>query len=272
MGFEGYSEENILLLQYGRQDCKDMHSWGPGMRQCYIIHYIMKGAGYIKIKDRCWRAEAGQSFIIYPLTIVQYFPDEARPWEYVWIDFTGKDVPEYLKYIGFEPKRPVYPVITNDRLLPLFERLENMDIYNKNKMEANGILQAILGIYADECPVIKNSLQAGEDNRFSMALGLIHANYYKCTFNVEKLCGLMNINRVTLYRLFRNKMDSSPNGYILRHRLKQAKLMLDMGVSVKNASVSCGFADQFYFSKVFKKYFGISPMMYKKGDNILRTL
>lgn len=264
MNGERYSENTIMLVQYGRQDCKDMHSWGPGMRQCYIIHYVLKGAGYIKMKEKCWRVEAGQSFIIYPFTVVQYYPDAAHPWEYVWIDFVGKDVPEYLRNTGFALKQPVYPAISYNKMLPLFEQLGRLDIFYRNKMESNGIFQTILGLYADSFPAMNSYLYNEEDNRLSMALRLIHTNYYKSDFNVEKLCNLMNINRVTLYRLFKAKLSISLNRYILMHRLEQAKTMLSMGVSVKSTSISCGFSDQFYFSKAFKKFTGITPSEYTK--------
>lgn len=264
MDRERYSEESIILMQYGRQDCSDMHSWGPGMRQCYIIHYVVKGAGYIKVNNKCYRAEAGQSFIIYPFTVVHYYPDTEQPWEYVWIDFAGKDVPEYLQYIRFKPTMIICPVIPCDKMLPLFESLSNLDIFYQNKMEANGLLQAILGLYADSFPAAKSSLYAKEDNRLSVALRLVHTNYHKFDFNVENLCTLMNLNRVTLYRLFKNKLDSSPNRYILKYRLEQARTMLELGISVKSTSVSCGFGDQFYFSKVFKKCFGSAPAEYRK--------
>ncbi len=40
------SEMNgIRPVDAGRQDCHDLHSWGPGVRQCYIIHYIISGKG-----------------------------------------------------------------------------------------------------------------------------------------------------------------------------------------------------------------------------------
>ena len=35
------SEMNgIRPVDAGRQDCHDLHSWGPGVRQCYIIHDV----------------------------------------------------------------------------------------------------------------------------------------------------------------------------------------------------------------------------------------
>lgn len=45
---EFYSEHTLLLTNCGREDCSDLHSWGPGIRPCYIIHYVIKGAGWLE--------------------------------------------------------------------------------------------------------------------------------------------------------------------------------------------------------------------------------
>lgn len=73
---------------------------------------------------------------------------------------------------------------------------------------------------------------------------------------------MLNISRVTLYRLFKSKTGISHKQYLLNYRIEQAKLLLRMGTSVKNTAASCGFNDSFYFSRVFKEYTGSSPSRY----------
>ena len=158
---------------------------------------------------------------------------------------------------------PVSPVIPSSELLPLFERLEKLDLYHQNKSQANGILLAILGIYGDASPASLPAFQKEVDPRAATAILLIHSNFYKTDFNVDMLCQMMNINRVTLYRLFKKQYNLSPGSYLTQYRLAQALKMLHMGVSVKSTSISCGFTDQFYFSKSFKQYFGINPSQVK---------
>ena len=38
--FGSDSQPGLTLLATSRQDCSDLHSWGPGVRPVYIIHYI----------------------------------------------------------------------------------------------------------------------------------------------------------------------------------------------------------------------------------------
>ena len=261
---EGYSEETVRLVGYGREDCSDLHSWGPGVRAFYIIHYVIRGAGFLEFGGKRFRIAAGESFLLYPYTELFYYPDPEDPWEYTWADFTGKEIGRLLSRTGFSFSWPVAPVIGAEDILPLFDRLGRLDFLSRGKGEANGLLLAILGVYGDIFPAPQVPARK-EDDRLSTALLLIQGNYHKADFNVERLCTAMHVNRVTLYRLFSGKLGVSPNGYISHYRLEQGKKLLEMGFSVKNTALSCGFSDPFYFSRAFKAYTGMAPAAYKAG-------
>lgn len=260
-----YNEKSLRLLSFGREDCSNLHSWGPGMRQCYIIHYIIKGSGTLELNGKAYPVKENESFIIYPYTMVRYYPAPSDPWEYTWVEFGGQQTPLLLNHTCFTPKAPVCPHIPRELLLPYYQQLVLLDVYSQNHLEANGLFHTILGIYGDKYPssAAANG-SSGEDTRLTTALMLVHTNYHKSSFNVEMLCRLTSVNRVTLYRLFKNGLDISPNSYIIHYRLEQSKKLLQMNLTVKDASVSCGFSDPFYFSKAFKQHTGISPLEYKK--------
>ena len=263
---ELYGENTIQLINHGRQDCSDMHSQGPCVLSCYIIHYVIRGTGYLEYDKKHYRISAGESFLIYPYVMIRYYPDPQDPWEYTWVDFVGRQTPDYLSACQMNRTAPVCPFIEAERILPLFEKLTGMDLYHTNKLEANGILLTLLGLYADAFPAVKDSLPSREDNRLAAAITLIHSNYRHDDFNIEKLCEQMHCNRVTLYRLFQNNLQVSPGSYLASYRIKQACKMLELGTSVKTAALSCGFTDQFYFSRAFKQHMGVSPAEYKKDS------
>lgn len=256
-----YSFQNLQLITYGRQDCRDLHSWGPGMRQCYILHYVLKGAGTLVTDKKSYLIQSGQSFLIYPYTTIHYYPDPENPWEYIWVDFIGEQVSQLLSQTAFSPAFLVCPYLHSNRLLSAFHQLDGLDIFHKNKAESNGLLLTILGIYADTFPS-KKETQTPKEDRFSTAQMLIHSYAHKADFCIETLCNSLHISRATLYRLFQLKTGQAPQEYLLQYRLKLASTMLLKGSSVKNTALSCGFSDPFYFSKVFKNYYGTAPSHY----------
>ena len=55
--------------------------------------------------------------------------------------------------------------------------------------------------------------------------------------------------------------------YILKKRIeKAAQLLSESGCHVREAAINVGFYDYNYFSKVFKKEMGITPLKYKKAS------
>ncbi len=56
----------------------------------------------------------------------------------------------------------------------------------------------------------------------------------------------------------------SPIHYLIRLRLKKALLLLTSPTSISSIALLSGFADQNYFSRQFKKQFGITPHEFRK--------
>ena len=59
------------------------------------------------------------------------------------------------------------------------------------------------------------------------------------------------------------KIGWSPGQYLLEYRLQQSEKLLQMGMTVKQTALSCGFEDPFYYSRVFRKHYGMPPSDYR---------
>ena len=42
---------SLSVYNVGFQNCAPLYQWGPGIRDHYLIHYIISGKGYYKIKN-----------------------------------------------------------------------------------------------------------------------------------------------------------------------------------------------------------------------------
>lgn len=80
--------------------------------------------------------------------------------------------------------------------------------------------------------------------------------------SVETMAAQLKISRTGLYQLVHDIFDVTPANYILDCRLKYASELLLTGKKVRDVSSKCGFSDPKYFSKVFKKYYGVLPSNY----------
>ena len=133
---------SLSVYNVGFQRCDALHQWGPGIRDHYLIHYIISGTGYYRTGKRTYELHAGDSFLVYPNTEVLYYAAEQDPWEtgkrtyelhagdsflvypntevlyyaaeqdpweYAWVGFTGSDASMILKATDFSPEKPFIP-------------------------------------------------------------------------------------------------------------------------------------------------------------------
>lgn len=70
---------SLSVYNVGFQRCDSLYQWGPGIRDHYLIHYIISGKGFYKIGKRTYELQAGDSFLVYPNTEVVYYAAETDP-------------------------------------------------------------------------------------------------------------------------------------------------------------------------------------------------
>lgn len=70
-------------------------------------------------------------------------------------------------------------------------------------------------------------------------------------------------NRISY--LFNKYLNIRPIDYLIQCRMAVAYRLLNEGFSVKEVSKKVGYNDEFYFSRLFKKSFGVTPSKLKKG-------
>lgn len=263
---ELYSDKTFYLLKKGIHRIDMYPGWGPGMRNCFVIHYVISGTGYFEVNGKKYKLHAGDSFLITPFTTVHYYPDAEDRWLYAWIDFAGNKAAELMAEMNWNMANPVCTIPLSDKLMPLYTQLHNLDIYNGNCYnEANGLMSAILGIYADAMSQSKRTSKSSSHQRLAAAaLNLIHTNYHHADFHIDSMYSMLNLSHATLYRLFIDEMGVSPQTYLQHYRIEQAKKMILNGASVKNTALSCGYENALYFSKVFKRNVGVTPSEYKE--------
>jgi len=99
----------------------------------------------------------------------------------------------------------------------------------------------------------------------SQTLDYIDKEYQNQELNVKLLSEELHINYSYLCASFKNDMNITLNNYITKFRLEKAKAFFDDGtVNVSFVAQGVGYQDVSYFSKSFKKMYGLSPMSYIK--------
>ena len=113
---------------------------------------------------------------------------------------------------------------------------------------------------------IKSSLGAECFTKTQRISEYIEKTYSKSDLSVEDICKEFYVSPSTLRRIMLSAYYKTPVKYITEVRIKKAKNMLAYdNLSVSEIAEKCGFASSHYFSRIFKKEVGMSPLEYKNS-------
>jgi signal transduction histidine kinase/DNA-binding response OmpR family regulator len=102
------------------------------------------------------------------------------------------------------------------------------------------------------------------DQKFILKVkSVIEANISNSMFSVEMLAGEVNLSRAQLFRKVKALINMSPSELINDLRLQRAAYLIRVKAdNVAQIGYAVGFNEQSYFSKRFRKKFGVSPSEY----------
>ena len=63
---------SLSVYNVGFQSCDSLYQWGPGIRDHYLIHYIISGKGRYTVNGSVHTLTPGDAFLVYPNTEVIY--------------------------------------------------------------------------------------------------------------------------------------------------------------------------------------------------------
>ena len=107
---------------------------------------------------------------------------------------------------------------------------------------------------------------SGEDLKFKRAfVSMLEENLDNGDLTAEDMAAAMNVSRSALFEKCRALLGKAPTEYLRDLRFSRAAEMISHGgYSISQIAYKTGFNDSHYFSKAFKKRFGMSPSEYRK--------
>lgn len=254
---------DIKVLNIGEEICKPSHNFGPSVRPNFLIHYIVSGKGFFICENIKYFLEKGQAFIIFPEKLTYYEADDLEPWHYIWIGFSGILAKDLVYKCGFSKDNYIYT--QKNQISYTISLLEELiiDPYNSIKVLGyfNLFLSSLIANNMFETNVINNEANYYLTKRIA---DYIVNNYWE-DIKISQLAKDNNLDRSYFSRIFKKEIGRSPQQFLLDFRMERAKELLKRNdVSVGDCARSVGYKDPLVFSKIFKNYFSVSPMKYRK--------
>jgi AraC-like DNA-binding protein len=151
--------------------------------------------------------------------------------------------------------------VLNGMLQEIAQKTPGYELFLKNKLEE--IILFLSRKYSQiSIPKAKSLVRIGK------AVDYIESNF-KCNIYIQQLAELSFMSVRNFQRIFKEATGLSPNDYLLELRVQHAsKLLVETDSAIFDVSEQVGIPDWFYFSKAFKKKFGVSPLKYRKQNKV----
>jgi AraC-like DNA-binding protein len=245
-----------------------------------VYHIILYNSGfdYFSLNGVEHRIESGLLAISTPLESHFYSPINKTEVSYLELAFSLKNNQRSLDlsfsklmslYTGILLPDIEFPMQLNqtqeETISEIIRNIAN-HLYNREEYCALFVYRLIFEMFMFLAQELYISARKSELKSFSpltLAKMRIERCYSERLF-VDELASSVNLSPNYFHRAFKKKFHISPIAYQHEKRIEVAKsLLLHSDLLCKQIAAEIGFSDEFFFSKIFKKITGLSPLQYR---------
>ena len=232
----------LSIFNCGLERCAPGQTWGPGIRDHYLIHLVVSGKGTFEVGGKTFEVVPGDLFFARPSQLIRYSADEQQPWEYSWVGFNGACAHKLAAQLPFTDTAPVH--------------------HTQDEAAMVGYLYLFISALMKETSETRPHNASSSNQYVLNAIKYIQFNYSH-DISIDDVAKSVGVSRSHLYRVFMLNVGKSPIDYLTEYRINEACKLLRAGnLSIAEVAISVGFFDQFYFSRVFKRAKGMPPSKY----------
>lgn len=261
---------DLYIEAYGKEQALSNEIQDIETDNYYSIYYITDGKGIITIGNQQFNLGKGQGFLAKPHIDIQMQADSTEPWAYCWIEFYGIQSENIIQTTNLTES---YPVFSYNYFADDFQQFIHFAYHEpktKTKYSTStdlkllGILYFLLSTLIESNPnnrIAKRQIK--KEEYVSKVIDYIDSNYGE-KITVAKIAEHVGLDRSYLSSLFKNYLNVSIQEYLIQFRVNKACTFLHSSDwPIGHIAKLVGYEDPLLFSKMFKKYKGISPSHYR---------
>lgn len=228
----------------------------------FHMRFMLAGNGHGDYRGRRLDLAAGDVALFWPGQAIDLRDHPEEPWDFIWLELAGKNVPWAIRRAGFGSEHAVWRLGSgNDAVaqaLAVFERFKRGALPPLYPIMAGWQLLVRTAELAALVPEPDKSLDVVEaSRRFILA----------CDHQVgtAELAQHLHMSRTSLFRIFVRQYGFAPKEFIERVRLEQACYLLSCtNLNVRDIAARCHYKDSEYFARRFRRFYNNNPMQWRR--------
>lgn len=222
----------------------------------FRMYVVYGGKGTLNTTQAKYNLNVGDIFVTFP-AMPYYFTNDGSL-KIMYLTFLGTRAYQILEQID----------ITKNNIIK-HNYLSLIKIWEYVFEEVNNVSLAGEGLFLiTTSKLSKQDIPESKSDSTSLANNIQHIineNFGNTKLSLEYIANELSYNPKYISQVFKKAFNTTIQNYIENLRINNACNLLESGItSVKEISTFCGYKDPLYFSKVFKKYIGLSPSAYRK--------
>lgn len=232
--------------------------------ESFLIVAVLSGSGELTIGRNEYPVSKGDCFFIDCRVPHHYKSSASDPWELMWVHFNGSTSQQYYEHFLSNSKNVFHPIFFDKVISTLTEIIS----INESKDPDAEIISSKLIVDLMTLALTSGTSDQQYDTALKQKLAAVH-DYIDDHFNedlsLEKLSSEFYISKYYLTREYKKIYGSTIFQHIITARINYGKKLLRFSdKSVEEIAHLCGFNDQSYFARQFKKAENLTCFSYRK--------
>ncbi|WP_147198994.1 AraC family transcriptional regulator [Pantoea sp. CCBC3-3-1] len=135
--------------------------------------------------------------------------------------------------------------------------------HNEGRLARDQSLDHLLSLLGRHIQARPLSLLDGSVGQMNLLRSYLH-DRMACDIGLDELAHYSGLDRFRLNRQFKKAFGLSPHAYLVRLRLRTARVLLAQGLEPAHVAATVGFADQSHLGRWFQRAYRMSPALYQR--------
>jgi len=243
------------------------HRYDLHTHPTYVVALITQGCEQVRIGRQCDVAPAGTLIVVNPEECHDGQPGADEGWAYRTFYPSVSLMTAVAGGLG-QDRVPLFPrAFIDDSALAHAVAVAHENSVSGDVVAAEASMLMALRLlilrYGDLHRQAERPAISGSRRRLTSYRQMIEDDF-AAELSLGRLARAAGVTRFQVIRDFKKETGLTPSAFIRNCRARHAGRLIEQGLSLTDASVAAGFADQSHLTRTFRGLHGITPRMFQK--------